>query len=108
MTSLKFAAAFALAALLPVTAFADEGLWTFDNAPIAKIKAAYGVDITPGWLARVQAASVRLSVGCSASVLSGQGLTLTNAHCAQDCAHDLSPPGKDYRQSGYLAGALAE
>ena len=80
------------AAAIPAgAARADEGLWTFDNFPAAKVKAAYGVDITPAWLARVQAASVRLSSGCSASVVSAEGLTLTNDHCATDCVQALSP-----------------
>ena len=69
-------------------------MWTFDNFPAAKVKAAYGVDITPAWLDHVRAASVRLSVGCSGSVVSGQGLVLTNNHCVAGCAHDLSPPGR--------------
>ena len=96
-------AALVLAAFLPVAAQADEGLWTFDNFPAAKVKAAYGVDITPEWRARVQAASVRLSVGCSASVVGADGLVLTNDHCATDCAHDIGPLGADYRRDGYLA-----
>jgi hypothetical protein len=101
-------AAFALAALLPAAARADEGLWTFDNFPAAKVKAAYGVDITPAWLAKVQAASVRLSVGCSASVLSDAGLMLTNDHCVTDCAQDATPAGADYRRDGFLAQARAD
>ena len=67
-----------------------------------------GVDVTPAWLARVQRAVVRLSVGCSGSVVSGQGLVLTNNHCAQDCAHDLATPGHDLARDGALAATPAE
>src|ERR1700733_14727567 len=97
-----------LAGALATAASADEGMWTFDNFPAAKVKAAYGVEITPAWLGHVQAASVRLSVGCSGSVVSAGGLVLTNNHCVAGCAHDLSPAGKDYFKTGYLAAARPE
>ena len=84
-------------------ASADEGLWTFDNFPAAKVKAAYGVDITPAWRARVQAAAVRLSIGCSGSVVSSRGLTLTNDHCVTDCVQALTSGAHNYQQSGFLA-----
>jgi len=87
---------------------ADEGYWTFDNFPAAKVKAAYGVDITPAWVDRVQAAAVRLSSGCSASVVSGAGLTLTNDHCATDCVQALTSGGRDYQQAGFLAAARTD
>ncbi|HEY3797639.1 MAG TPA: S46 family peptidase [Caulobacteraceae bacterium] len=98
-------AGLALAAMIAAPAMADEGLWTFDNFPAAKVKAALGVDITPAWLAKVQAAAARLSVGCSASVVSGQGLLLTNDHCVVDCAHAISPKDQDYLTDGVLAAA---
>jgi hypothetical protein len=90
------------------SAFADEGMWTFDNFPAAKVKAAYGVDITPAWLDHVRGAAVRLSSGCSASVVTASGLVLTNNHCVVDCAQNLSTPGHDYFKDGYLAAAKAE
>ena len=108
MRTLLFAAVLALAAALATAASADEGLWTFDNFPAAKVKAAYGVEITPAWLDHVRAASVRLSVGCSGAVVSAGGLVLTNNHCVAGCAHDLSAPGGDLFKTGYLAAAKAE
>jgi hypothetical protein len=71
-------------------AIADEGMWTFDNFPSAQVEAAYGVKIDRRWLDTVQAASVRLTSGCSASVVSGEGLVLTNDHCVIDCQQALS------------------
>ena len=87
------------------SAVADEGMWTFDNFPAAKVKAAYGVDVTPAWLDHVRGAAVRLSTGCSASVVTSTGLVLTNNHCVADCAQDLSTAGRDYYNAGYLAAA---
>lgn len=81
---------------------ADEGMWTFDNFPADKVQAAYGVTIDQAWLDRVQAASVRLTNGCSASVVSDQGLVLTNHHCVVSCVQDLSSAQTDYVQEGFL------
>ena len=97
------AAALLAAAAWAGSALADEGMWTFDNFPAAKVKAAYGVDITPQWLDRVRGSAVRLSVGCSASVVTASGLVLTNNHCVADCAQNLSAAGRDYFKTGYQA-----
>jgi hypothetical protein len=103
-----FALILAFAATFATAASADEGMWTFDNFPAAKVKAAYGVEITPAWLDHVRGASVRLTVGCSGSVVSGGGLVLTNNHCVAGCAHDLSAPGGDLFKTGYLAATRPE
>ena len=67
----KLAGAFLAAALcLPVVARADEGMWTFDAFPAARVDQSLGVKIDQKWLDRVQAASVRLTSGCSASLVS--------------------------------------
>ncbi|HVN01485.1 MAG TPA: S46 family peptidase [Caulobacteraceae bacterium] len=108
MKPISVAAAFALAAVSAGAARADEGLWTFDAFPAAKVKAALGVTIDQAWLDKVRLASARLSVGCSSSIVSGQGLLLTNHHCAADCAQSLSPPGQDYTRTGFIETSLAE
>ncbi|OHB36626.1 MAG: peptidase [Phenylobacterium sp. RIFCSPHIGHO2_01_FULL_70_10] len=97
-----------LLALSAVPAAADEGMWTFDNFPADKVEAAYGVKIDQAWLDRVRSASVRLTNGCSASVVSGQGLVLTNHHCVVECVQDLSSGETDYVQSGFLTASREE
>lgn len=92
-------------ALLPLAAAADEGMWTFDNFPAAKVEQALGVKITPAWLDHVRGSSVRLAGGCSASFVSGKGLVLTNHHCARGCVEQLSGPGRDLVKDGFLARA---
>ena len=82
-------------------ALADEGMWTFDNLPLAKIKQDYGVSLDQTWVDNVQASAVRLSVGCSASVVSPDGLVLTNHHCVLECAQDLSSAGEDHVTNGF-------
>ncbi len=87
---------------------ADEGMWTFDNFPAAAVKATYGVSIDQAWLGHVQANAVRLSTGCSASIVSGQGLVLTNHHCVADCAQDLSTATSDHLKTGFLTDSREE
>ncbi|HEX4198928.1 MAG TPA: S46 family peptidase [Caulobacteraceae bacterium] len=108
MTPMKATLLAAVLAFVAAPASADEGMWTFDHFPAARVKAAYGVEISPAWLDHVQAAAVRLSVGCSGAVVSAEGLVLTNNHCVAGCAHDLSAPGQDLFKTGYLAAAEAE
>ena len=55
------------------------------------------------WLDHVRGASVRLSSGCSASIVTGDGLVLTNHHCVRDCAQQLSSATTDYVKDGFQA-----
>src|SRR6201999_3415441 len=105
MNTFKLAAlaSASLAFMAAPFAHADEGMWTFDNFPAAKVKTAYGVTVDQAWLDHVRGAAVRLSVGCSASVVSGQGLVLTNHHCVRDCAQDLSTEKVNYILEGFSA-----
>jgi hypothetical protein len=54
------AAAFFALAALSTPALADEGMWTFDSLPTARIKADYGVDLDAKWLDHVRLSAVRL------------------------------------------------
>ena len=89
-------------------AFADEGMWTFDNFPAAQVKEKYGVAIDKKWLDHVQASAVRLAGGCSASVVSPNGLVLTNHHCVAGCAQNLSTPEHDYVKNGFFTARLED
>lgn len=103
----------ALAAAVSMTALsapvgASEGMWTFDNFPMAKVNAELGTHIDQQWLDRVMSNAVRLSTGCSASIVSGKALILTNNHCVAGCAQDLSSTDHDYFTHGYTATAASE
>ena len=97
-------AALAAASVCAVTgALADEGMWTFDNFPSDTVKAKYGVTIDQAWLDNVRGASVRLSTGCSASIVTKDGVVLTNHHCVRGCAQNLSTDKIDYVKDGFTA-----
>src|SRR3990167_9208134 len=106
MIPLKFGAGLGLAAAFAISAgpaFADEGMWTYNNFPTAKVNAAYGLKLDQPWLDRVQAASVRLTTGCSDSLVSKSGLVLTNHHCVVECVQDLSSEKTDFVKEGFEA-----
>ena len=108
MSRKLFAPLLASTVMMSSAAFADEGMWTFDNFPIAAVNKEYGTQIDQAWLDRIRGAAVRLSTGCSASVVTGQALVLTNNHCVAGCAQDLSSKGHDYFQDGYTAHSRQE
>ncbi len=94
----------AVAALASFSAVAEEGMWTFDNPPRAAVQQKYGVTLDAPWLDHVRESTVRLETGCTGSFISGDGLILTNHHCAEDCVAQNSSEGKDLVSSGFLAG----
>ncbi len=98
----------ALLACASTPAFADEGMWTFDNFPAGEVKQKYGVEIDKKWLDHVRNSAVRLAGGCSASLVSPQGLVLTNHHCVAGCVQNLSTPEKDYLKNGFFPKARDE
>ena len=94
--------------VLALSLHADEGMWTFNKIPTEKIRAKYGFAPSQEWLDHVRLSSVRLAEGCSASLVSPNGLVLTNNHCAATCIQELSTKGKDYSANGYQAKSPAE
>ena len=91
------------------SAIADEGMWTFNNFPAAKVGQAYGFTPDQAWLDHIRMASVRIAGGCSASLVSAQGLVMTNHHCARSCIENVSGlTHKDYNRDGFLAKTTAD
>ncbi len=98
----------ALAALLALAsgrtvASADEGMWTFDNFPVAKVAKAYGFAPSRAFLQHVQRSSLRIAGGCSASFVSPQGLVMTNHHCVVGCAEQITTPQENLVENGFYA-----
>jgi hypothetical protein len=87
---------------------ADEGMWTFDNFPAARVAKAYGSAPDQAWLDRVRTSALRLTDGCSSSLVSSQGLLLTNHHCVVGCVQAVSTEQADYVRNGFLAATLAD
>jgi hypothetical protein len=108
MRSLRRASLLLAAVCLAAPAFADEGMWTYDNFPAAKMRAKYGWAPDAAWLEHARLGSIRLTVGCSASLVSADGLVMTNHHCARDCVSGLADAKHDYVANGFYAATAAE
>src|SRR6202171_2733163 len=96
----------ALVLFAALSARADEGMWTYDNFPAAKVGQKYGFTPDAQWLKSAQLSSVRLAGGCSGSFVSADGLVMTNHHCAHSCIEQLSTKEKDFVARGFYAPAL--
>lgn len=94
-----------LAASLAMPVKADEGMWLLNAAPIAEIKKTYGFDITPVWLNQMQKSAVRFETGGSGSVVSKDGLVMTNHHVGSDMLLKLSTKEKDLLKEGFSAAS---
>jgi hypothetical protein len=79
---------------------AEEGMWTFDNFPIARANQTLGTSIDQTWLDRVRLSSVKFG-GCSAGLVSGEGLVMTNNHCVATCVANLSTQEVNYAETGF-------
>ncbi len=82
------------------SAGAEEGMWTFDNFPIARANQTLGTHIDQAWLDRVRLSSVKFG-GCSAGIVSGEGLVMTNNHCVASCVANLSTQAVNYAETGF-------
>ena len=86
----------------------DEGMWTFDNLPLAVLKSRHGFEPTPEWIDRVRGAAVRFNSGGSGAFVSRDGLIMTNHHVAADTLQKISTQAKDFYKDGFLARTHAE
>jgi hypothetical protein len=94
--------------LFSFTAFADEGMWLFNQPPRPLLDKRYGFELPKGWLEHLQKASVRFNVGGSGSFVSGNGLIITNHHVGADALQKLSTQEKNYLRDGFSARTPAE
>ena len=94
--------------LSPLHSRADEGMWLFNDLPLAYLKDTYSFEPSQNWIDRVSQASIRFNSGGSGSFVSSKGLVLTNHHVGADVLHKLSTSQKDYYQDGYYARTAKE
>jgi len=94
------ASAAVLALAAATSARAEEGMWTFDNFPIARANQTLGVNIDQAFLDRVRLSSVKFG-GCSAGLISAEGLVMTNNHCVATCVANLSTQETNYAETGF-------
>ncbi|HZS08434.1 MAG TPA: S46 family peptidase [Blastocatellia bacterium] len=94
----------------PFSLLADEGMWlpdTIDKLPISKLKSRglqlNADDIYSTTKASLKDAVVQLSIGCTGSFVSPEGLILTNHHCAFEGVTQNSTVDSNLINNGFLA-----
>jgi len=97
-----------LLTLAAQSARADEGMYLLNNPPAAAIKSTYGFEVTPTFLEHMQKSSVRFATGGSGSVISKDGLVMTNHHVGSDMLLKLSTKENNLLDKGFWAKTRAE
>lgn len=94
---------------------AEEGMWPppLINAAILEQMKAKGFALTPEQLYSTSQPSLKDAIvlfgrGCTAEIISNQGLLLTNHHCGYDQIQSHSSLQHDYLQDGFWAKNQAE
>ena len=104
---------FALFALIGIqSAKADEGMWMINmiTEALEKKMQERGLELSADEIYNADApgtsvadAIVSMEFGCTGSVISDQGLLITNHHCAYSDIHSLSTPESNYLEDGFWA-----
>lgn len=96
--------------LIPTTAKADEGMWflMFIERLNHRDMEKMGLQLTSEEIYSInhhslKDAIVQFNGGCTAELISKDGLVLTNHHCGYDAVAELSSADKNYLKDGYWA-----
>ena len=92
-----FMAICSLGSIVTISA-GDEGMWTFDNLPLAQLEEQYSFTPTAEWLEQIRLSSLRLNDGGSGSFVSSRGLVMTNHHVGLNQVQNLSTSEMDFTQ----------
>lgn len=96
---------------------ADEGMWMINliNEALEKKMQERGLELSAGEIYNADApgtsvsdAVVSMAFGCTGSIISDQGLLITNHHCAYGDVHALSTPEHNYLEEGFWAFSADE
>ncbi len=101
-----------LMVLAGTAARADEGMWMIHaiDSALEKKMQERGLELSAGEIynadaegATIADAIVSLEFGCTGSIISDNGLMITNHHCAYGDVHKLSTPEHNYLDEGFWA-----
>lgn len=104
------------AALLSSTAaLADEGMWMVNSISEALVRKmqSQGLELSGKEIyseddLSLKDAIVSLDFGCTGSMISEEGLLITNHHCAYSDVHAISTPEHNYLEDGFFADVRSE
>ncbi|MHC8948085.1 S46 family peptidase [Sphingobacterium hungaricum] len=98
-----------------ISAFADEGMWFLMH--LKKLNEAdmqkKGLKLTAEEIYSINNSSLKDAIvqfngGCTAEIVSGNGLVFTNHHCGYGAIAELSTPENDHLTDGFWAKSLSE
>ncbi len=87
---------------------ADEGMWLPNHPPLDQLAARHGFHPSPAWLEHLQRSAVRFGDIGSASIVSADGLVMTNHHVGSEALANLSTSGSDLMETGFQAKSRAD
>jgi len=90
---------------VPAGQFDSGRMGTFDFPPIEYFEETYNFTPTDEWFRHARLASLRLP-NCSASFVSGDGLVMTNHHCALGALETVELEDERLLDNGFFASAL--
>lgn len=82
-------------------------MWTFDFPPAEYFAQTYNFTPSKEWFDKARLAALRLP-NCSASFVSGDGLVMTNHHCARSSLDSVTRQGERLAEEGFYAPTLAD
>lgn len=98
-----------------INALADEGMWMVNSISQALVRKmqAQGLELNDKEIysedeISLKDAIVSLDFGCTGSMISEQGLLITNHHCAYGDVHALSTDEHNYLEEGFFADVMSE
>jgi hypothetical protein len=106
----------ALLSLFLPRAVADEGMWLVNllDKQLYELMKSKGLELKPGEIYNPQDVALSDAIvaidggSCSGSIISANGLMITNHHCAYGDIHSLSTPQKNYLEDGFWAMKMSE
>jgi hypothetical protein len=84
---------------------ADEGMWLLSNPPRETLKTKYNFEPSEEWLKHMQRSVVRVGMGGTGSIVSPDGLVMTNHHVGLGAIAKLSTKENDLMMNGFYAPA---
>jgi len=101
--------------VIPANVKADEGMWflMFIERLNHRDMQKMGLQLTAEEIYSInnhslKDAIVQFNGGCTAEIVSGQGLVLTNHHCGYDAIAELSSEEQNYLKNGFWAATLKD
>lgn len=100
-------AVLAAGSIVAMPARADEGMWLVNQPPLEALKREHKFEPSDAFLKRMMLCAVNFG-GASGSIVSPEGLVMTNHHVASDSLATLSSAERDLLTNGYHAKTRAE